>query len=127
MFFPRKTLAIIAISRYGPAAVFLLNHLALSVFHMVRMYENGFEMDLPRSWSNTFFLPFRRIRRCCWDDGMLRYERGEGGPIVLRKDLRPGSMPVAFLFFPRALRVPADEITRLSALLERATAPQPGH
>jgi len=90
---------------------FVMLNRVVFLLYSVRVYENGLEQDIPRSWNKSVYLPWNRLAEHHWEGNILRYSRPANSFIVLRDGRWPSSYPV--LFFPSALQVPAEQVQQI--------------
>lgn len=99
--------------------LFFLNRVVF-VLSSVRVYKNGLEQDIRRSWNKSAYLAWERLTESHWEGDILRYTWPRDGLMILRDGQWPSSWPL--LYFPKALRVPARQVEQIRKLLAKAQA-----
>ncbi len=100
--------------------IVLLNKLAFIALSTVRVFENGLEMDIPRSVDKSVFVPWNLIEEWSWNHNILRYRPRRDAYIVLRNGKWKAVWP--FLYFPVELRIPENQVQVVWRLLDRHAA-----
>lgn len=121
------TVSLLACLFWG--GIFLLNRVVF-LLRSVRVYENGLEQDIPRSWNKSVYLPWHSLTEYHWEGDILHYSWPVNGVMILRDGRWPSSWPMFyFVILPKALRAPAGQNRRIQDLLVRAgrqACPKPG-
>ena len=108
------------------------------ILRTVRIYENGLERDLARSWNECMFLPWREVQDYRWEGNVLRYSWRENGILLFRSGrsescepltgVKPGIFydffqPSFYYGFPNAIQVPDDKADLVRGVLARGLKP----
>jgi hypothetical protein len=85
------------------------------------VFENGIEMDIPKSLNKSVYLPWSRMSDYRWAGNVLRYGMPAGACIVLRSGKWQTSWP--YWYFPTALKIPDDALPIIESILSRTLPP----
>jgi hypothetical protein len=94
---------------------FVLLSLVISQLHTVRVWEHGLEVDIPKSWNKSVYLPWSAIAQYGWEGNILWYMPRRDGFIVLKDGKWPARWP--FPDFPCRLNVPLAYLPAIQAIV----------
>jgi|GEM_PF-5552230 hypothetical protein len=92
------------------AAFFLANRTAL-LLTTIRVYENGLEMNIPRSINKTVYLPWDCLMDYRFEGNLFFYTYKPNGLKVLTNGRSPASWP--YFCFPKKLKISDTQTVEL--------------